>query len=407
MTLSEAERQRLELALPGKEPRPPPTVTVVPAVPPAAPSPPAAAPEMTRASSDAPASPARPLRRAAYVSAGLGVAAAGAALGVYLWNRGRYAGLAAGTRPSRTRPVGSDRLPDAVAKNNDLAASLTSADKAILGLSIAGGLLLARGATLWLVDRDARARAGELAFSWTGSSAALGWSSRGETPRARGDGDLVCALAAPGCFDARLRDPGPLIIDDFEDGNLTPELTTFDSWGCYAYNTPEAPIGCALAPGRPGSMFALTLDFSVDDPPDGKQQLGGASLAVYDQATLDLRPATEDFVFTAQVASGKTPRCPATPGSTQSSGAAPRSPGTAPSWRTSTVLSSAAFKPDWQTFRIDVASLGFPPWVINDVKGGPARCRQLVDSIRFTIDAFLVDGQSGEGILSVDDVYLE
>ena len=216
---------------------------------------------------------------------------------------------------------------------------------------------------------------------------------------------IVCALAAPGCFDVRLRDPGPLIIDDFEDGNLAPELTTFDSWSCYAYNTQEATISCALAPGRPGSMFALTLDFSVDNPPDGKQQHGGASLAVYDQATLDLNPY-QDFVFTAQVASGK----PALPSDARlyiEFGCSTAIAGDGSRPGNFYVLSSAAFKPDWQTFRIDVASLGFPPWVINDVKGGPARCRQLVDSIRFTIDAFLVDGQSGEGILSVDDVYLE
>ena len=133
---------------------------------------------MTRASSDAPASPARPLRRAAYVSAGLGVAAAGAALGVYLWNRGRYQDWQAGDAAVEDLKFGSAAYRRQVTENNDLASSLISADKAILGLSIAGGLLVATGATLWLVDRGRARPAGELAFSWTGSSAALGWSSR-------------------------------------------------------------------------------------------------------------------------------------------------------------------------------------------------------------------------------------
>jgi hypothetical protein len=61
---------------------------------------------------------------------------------------------------------------------NDLASSLTRANQAIWGLSIAGGLLVATGATLWFVDRRSGRPSGELAFSWNGSSAQLGWSGR-------------------------------------------------------------------------------------------------------------------------------------------------------------------------------------------------------------------------------------
>jgi tetratricopeptide (TPR) repeat protein len=179
VTLAESERQRLELALPGEEP---PSVTVAPPVPPATPPPAAAAslpaPAVTRASSDTPASQPRPLRGAAYVSAGLGVAAAGAALGVYLWNRGRYEDWQAGDAAVEELRFGSAAYRRQVAANNELASSLHSANKAILGLSIAGGLLVATGATLWLVDRGRARPAGDLAFSWTGSSAALGWSAR-------------------------------------------------------------------------------------------------------------------------------------------------------------------------------------------------------------------------------------
>jgi len=62
--------------------------------------------------------------------------------------------------------------------NNDLASSLTTANHAILGLSIAGGVLVATGASLWLVDRGRKRPTGGLALSWTGSSAQLGWSTR-------------------------------------------------------------------------------------------------------------------------------------------------------------------------------------------------------------------------------------
>ena len=165
---------------------------------------------MTRASSDAPALHACALRAAAYVSAGLGVAAAGAALGVYLWNRGRYEDWQAGDAAVEDLKFGSAAYRKQVTENNDLASSLISANKAILGLSIAGGLLVATGATLWLVDRGRARPAGELAFSWTGSSARSAGAPGGETPFVRRGDVIVCALAAPGCFDVRLRDPGPL-----------------------------------------------------------------------------------------------------------------------------------------------------------------------------------------------------
>jgi hypothetical protein len=225
--------------------------------------------------------------------------------------------------------------------------------------------------------------------------------------RARAAATLFAfALAAPGCFDARLRDPGPLVIDDFEDENLDPELTTFDSWGCNPFNAQAPMITCGLAPGgAAGSKFALNLDVRVDDPPDGKQQHGGASLTIYSQTTLDLSPY-QDFVFSAQLASGK----PALPSEARlyiELGCSTAIAGDGSSPGDFYVLTSADFRPEWKTFRLDVTSFGFPPWLINDVQGGPARCRQLVDSIRFTVDEFLADGQSGEGILTIDDIYLE
>jgi hypothetical protein len=112
------------------------------------------------------------------VSAGVGVAAAGAALGVYLWNRGRYQDWQAGDAAVADLKFGSAAYRKQVVENNELASSLGTANKAIVGLSIASGLLVAAGASLWLVDRRHAGPAGELAVSWTGSSAQLGWSAR-------------------------------------------------------------------------------------------------------------------------------------------------------------------------------------------------------------------------------------
>jgi hypothetical protein len=137
-----------------------------------------AAPRVIAAPSDAPASRVVTLRRAAYASTSLGVVAAGAALGVYLWNRGRYEDWQAGTAALQDLTPGSAAYRTRAVANNDLATSLTTANHAILGLSIAGGVLVATGASLWLVDRGRGRPTGELAFSWTASSAQLGWSTR-------------------------------------------------------------------------------------------------------------------------------------------------------------------------------------------------------------------------------------
>jgi len=162
---------------------PPPAVTAAPAVPPPVTPSGAAAttlalPPVTDARPDSPASRFITLRRAAYASAGLGVAAAGAALGVYLWNRGRYHDWQTGEAALQNLTPGSAAYRMQAVSNNDLATSLTTANHTILGLSIASGLLVATGASLWLVDRGRKRPTGGLALSWTGSSAQLGWSGR-------------------------------------------------------------------------------------------------------------------------------------------------------------------------------------------------------------------------------------
>jgi tetratricopeptide (TPR) repeat protein len=184
VTLAEAERQRLELALAGEAPPSRPAVTALPADAPEASASDTPAPLVSlargpEASSDTAAAPVVSMLRLAYVSTAVGVAAAGAALGIYLWNRGRYDDWRAGQAALDELTRGSAAYRTQAVANNDLASSLTTANHTILGLSVASGVLVATGASLFLVDR-ARGRnaAGELSFSWTGSSAQLGWSGR-------------------------------------------------------------------------------------------------------------------------------------------------------------------------------------------------------------------------------------
>jgi hypothetical protein len=114
-----------------------------------------AAAELSAASvvaTPAPAAPPRDLRKWAYVTAAAGAAAGAAALGVYLWNRGGYDDWQATNTSLQMFVPGSAAYHDAAAANNARADSLTTANHAIVGLSIASGVLIAGGVALYLVD---------------------------------------------------------------------------------------------------------------------------------------------------------------------------------------------------------------------------------------------------------------
>jgi hypothetical protein len=114
----------------------------------------------------------------AYTIAGVGVLCGGAALGTYLWKRNAYSDWQTGNAVLQNDPVGSAAYRMQASADNSLAASLTDANHAILGLSIAGGALVAAGATLFYLDRANGRQATELSLGWGGgSSATIIWGS--------------------------------------------------------------------------------------------------------------------------------------------------------------------------------------------------------------------------------------
>jgi tetratricopeptide (TPR) repeat protein len=171
VVLGEAERQRLQidLAAVAPKPAPPPAPSVVTEAP-------------TLLSQAAPPEPPRPrgetMRRASYILAGAGVLAGGAALGVYLANRDTFADWQAGSERLQKLSQGTATYQMQATKNNELASSLTTANHTILGLSVAGGALVAAGATLFFVDRAERRRTGELSLALGGGSANVAWLCR-------------------------------------------------------------------------------------------------------------------------------------------------------------------------------------------------------------------------------------
>jgi len=169
VVLGEAERQKLELAL--ADAAPPPPATLVPV----APAPPAALREPL---ADIPVEPAPPrgpaMRRTSYALAGAGVLAGAAALTVYLVYRGKYQDWKDGNARLRILTAGSLDYYDQISTSNRRAAALTTANHAILGLSIASGALVAAGTVLFVIDRRAR-QAGTPVVGWADGATTVGW----------------------------------------------------------------------------------------------------------------------------------------------------------------------------------------------------------------------------------------
>jgi hypothetical protein len=112
-----------------------------------------------------------------YVLAGAGVALGGAALGVYLWKRDKYEQWQDGNAQLRNLTSGSESYVARATENNRLAASLTTANRAIVGLAIGGGVLTAAGTALYLFDRRSERMSARFTVVWNGGpSVAAEWT---------------------------------------------------------------------------------------------------------------------------------------------------------------------------------------------------------------------------------------
>ncbi|HMF40253.1 MAG TPA: PEGA domain-containing protein [Polyangia bacterium] len=147
--LREGERQALAFVIPvGVAPKPAP----------------ATLPAASLIEAPPPPAPPRDLRKWAYASGVVGVVTGAAALGIYIWNRNQYDQWQATNRSLGMLTPGTAAYHNAAAANNARADSLTSANRTIIGLSLASGVLIAGGAALYFVDRSHRREQTALAF---------------------------------------------------------------------------------------------------------------------------------------------------------------------------------------------------------------------------------------------------
>ncbi len=216
---------------------------------------------------------------------------------------------------------------------------------------------------------------------------------------------LLAAPTAAGCFDVHTTDPGPYVLDNFDDGDFLPADPIFNPWVCYAFNPSSNKMySCDHAGGAHDSAYALYVDFTVTDQANNVQEDGGAGLGTWATKPLDLSHFAE-LDFDVSVASGN----PALSSEAQvhvelGCSTAPDEEGKVPG--NFSVARGVDYEMDWQSKQLTLNNFAPPAWVKTPIAGGLAGCLSRVDSILFSINAEIPDGQIGRGILRIDNVTL-
>jgi hypothetical protein len=216
---------------------------------------------------------------------------------------------------------------------------------------------------------------------------------------------LPALLSAAGCFDVHSVDPGPLVIDDFDDGDLLPTDRRFDQWRCLAFNpSTNQNYGCDHDLGD-NSPHSLVLTATIADALNGTQDHGGAGLYTKTDVPEDFS-RFHALVFSDMLESGNPP-IPSNALLYMELGCSTAHADDGSTPGDLYVNQGASYKNYWQTIRLGLSSFSSPPWQDRHLQGGPAACLASVDSIHITVDAQLPDGQTGRFILHVDDIYFQ
>ena len=115
---------------------------------------------------------------------------------------------------------------------------------------------------------------------------------------------LPTMLGATGCFDAHGVDPGPWVIDDFEDGDLTPADRNFGPWNCYTW--PQQKQYPPVLDSGDQSTSSLAFDFAIVSPAAGTTSDAGAGVQ-----TVAVRPGDfsrfSEMIFRSKIVPGVSP----------------------------------------------------------------------------------------------------
>ena len=208
------------------------------------------------------------------------------------------------------------------------------------------------------------------------------------------------------CFDVQQvaldsMGPGPLQIDDFEDGDQLPSDPAFSTWSCGTYPGPPR-ISCnASAPGVGGGL-AQEARFEIRDPADGVVDHPGMFLQTsHLLGTLDLS-SYERVAFSARLASDAL----SLPGATRlyvrlrcdgvgTSGAQPEG-----YWLEAFVQVGT----DWSSFSLALTEFIRPNYVLSFSR---SECLAAVESIGFVLHPEIPEGGGMLAILTIDEVSIQ
>jgi len=226
-------------------------------------------------------------------------------------------------------------------------------------------------------------------------------------PRALlGLASLGLAATLAGCFDVHSVDPGPLVLDDFEDGNLEPADPNFTRWSCRRFN-PDTSEGVTCDHDSPGYQgpYSLYLRSTVEDVPNSRMDHGGAALVTRVAGPLVDMTRFQKITFSAKVESVEP--LPAEAQLLVELGCknARRDDNTLSD--ASRVTQAAPFGRAWQTVPLTMRNFISPSYDPVHFPGGPADCLTQVDSVRFSLNAELNDGGTAQFTMWIDSIFLQ
>jgi hypothetical protein len=224
---------------------------------------------------------------------------------------------------------------------------------------------------------------------------------------------VAVAAAAAGCFDVSADGPTPLLIDNFDGGDLLPTDHHFDQWRCGRFK-PDTTENCACGYDDTtyhSYPYSIYLDASIDDWLDGTPDYGGAQ--VYTQATVP-----EDLSHMSRIGFSAKLEPPPPAVSTGATLYVEFYCTLAHTTKVAIpddelhVLHAVDFAnvDGWQSFSIGLSEDQFAVpnnYEGSKIVGGLTACLERVDGIHFSVNAQLKDGKSGKLVLHLDDIYLE
>lgn len=223
---------------------------------------------------------------------------------------------------------------------------------------------------------------------------------------------LLSAFAVQACFDVTKIDPGdggpcaPLVVDDFENGNLQPTLGQLGPWQCFTYNPEGQAVSCGVGTDSDGTR-SLFVQFDVQDPVDGTANTGGAGVETYVTGdTLDLRGYV-DLVVGVQLISGTPPLSSSTQLEVSlACNSAPLENASITGLVNVSQQIAVTIGADWTTAHLDLSSFVQPIWMNNRLLGGTSACLAQISGLTFAVTPNLPDGQSAAGTLRIDNLAL-